>query len=57
MFRQTFLFGDEVVAKKILAAKTPGEAKMLGSQAGYAAFYFVFMRICCNGVPISSGRL
>lgn len=35
MFRKALLFGDEIVAKKILAAKTPGEAKSLGRQAGY----------------------
>jgi NADAR domain len=34
MFRKAMLFGDEVAAKKILAAKTPGEAKTLGRQAG-----------------------
>ncbi|KAG4438948.1 hypothetical protein IFR05_005574 [Cadophora sp. M221] len=34
MYCKALLFGDGVVAKKILAAKTPGEAKTLGRQAG-----------------------
>ncbi|KAH8776945.1 hypothetical protein BGZ57DRAFT_981004, partial [Hyaloscypha finlandica] len=34
MYRKALLFGDEVVAKKILAAEAPGEAKILGRQAG-----------------------
>jgi len=35
MYRMALLFGDETVAKKILTAETPGEAKTLGRQAGY----------------------
>lgn len=34
MYCKALLFGDAVVAKQILAAKTPGEAKTLGRQAG-----------------------
>lgn len=34
MYCKALLFGDGVVAKKILAAKTPGEAKTLGREAG-----------------------
>jgi predicted NAD-dependent protein-ADP-ribosyltransferase YbiA (DUF1768 family) len=33
MYRKALLFGDQVVAEKILAAETPGEAKNLGRQA------------------------
>jgi ribA/ribD-fused uncharacterized protein len=33
MYRKALLFGDEVVAAKILAAETPGKAKSLGRQA------------------------
>jgi ribA/ribD-fused uncharacterized protein len=33
MYRKALLFGDQVVAEKILAAETPGEAKTLGRQA------------------------
>lgn len=40
MYCKAMLFGDEKVAKKILDAKTPGEAKTLGREAGYVfAFY------------------
>jgi hypothetical protein len=35
MYRKALLFGDETVAKKILTAETPREAKTLGRQAGY----------------------
>ena len=38
MYRKALLFGDEVVAKKILAAEAPGEAKILGRQAGDVSF-------------------
>jgi len=31
---KALLFGDEVVAKKMLAAKTPGEAKTLEQMSG-----------------------
>ncbi|CZR63957.1 uncharacterized protein PAC_13854, partial [Phialocephala subalpina] len=34
IYRKAFLFGDEGVANKIMAAQTPGEAKTLGRQAG-----------------------
>jgi len=43
MFRKAMLFGDEAVAKKILAAERPGEAKTLGRQAGCVLFCFSFL--------------
>jgi len=42
MYRKALLFGDEVIAEKILAAETPGEAKTLGRQAGYVSFWSGF---------------
>ncbi|KAF8862618.1 hypothetical protein BDZ45DRAFT_585217, partial [Acephala macrosclerotiorum] len=37
IYREALLFGDEGVAERILAAQTPGEAKMLGRQARRAS--------------------
>jgi len=43
MFRKAMLFGDEVIAKKILASETPGEAKTLGRQAGCVNFLIIIL--------------
>jgi len=45
MYCKAILFNDEVIAKQILAARTPGEAKTLGRQAGYAFFGFLILSI------------
>jgi len=39
MYCKALLFGDEVVAKRILESETPGEAKTLGREAGYVCLF------------------